>query len=179
MLSALGKAVGLVLNTETHGNPFHPQPPAYEITDWLKAHPNEELECMEWTQRASSELPCAPKPLLAYLFLIGSITAPRDVSEEFFNRVATGLGLIEGDPAGALRQFFTLEVPTKNKGGRRALGNVDLLARMIKALDAAIHHESISKLTWSSKKEQFPTIRPLVPAGVIGMDNNVGTNEAA
>jgi len=113
---------------------------------------------MDRIQKVKTVLTKAPVPLVAYLYLAG-MQVNAGATEAFFERLITGFGITSGDPAGAMRQFFLLEVPTKNKGGKRQLGNVDLLARMIKALNAAVQGDTVEgKLVWSEKKEAFPRI---------------------
>lgn len=160
LLGALGKAVGYLINSQREGHPLkNAQPPACEISEWLHQHSDLETKCLSVIERTSKVLPAAPKSLVAYSYLEAMTSAEPALIDQFFERVISGFGITAGDPAGAMRELFLVEVPAKNKS-KRPFGNVEMCARILKAINASIHGERLQKLTWSARKEEFPIIGP-------------------
>lgn len=127
------------------------QPTRQEALAWFDANPSVK-DCLNLSSRVYDFIPRSQAAALAFRF--------RQVDEEasglFFERLATGAGLADGDPLLTLRNWY---LSRRKEGHNGGISRVPSLAVSVKAWNGFITSSPVRLLKWRGYAEPFPLIR--------------------
>lgn len=126
------------------------QPTRQEALVWYEANPSVR-DCLNLPSRVYDFIPRSQAAALAFRFR----KVDEEASRVFFEKLASGAGLGEGDPLLTLRNWYLSRRRESHVGG---VGRVPSLAVSVKAWNGYITGSPVRLLKWRGYAEPFPLI---------------------